>query len=227
MENLTIAIDGTAASGKSTTAKLLAERLGLLPVDTGAMYRAITLKALKLGIPIEDRESIERMAQETEISQKLIDGKVRTFLDGKDVTSELRTPEVDRAVSIVSSYPGVRKRLVELQREIAKSGKVILEGRDIGTVVLPDAPLKIFMDASLEERARRRLRDLRNAGVDIDFEAVMEDLKRRDEFDSGRDIAPLKKAEDAIFIDTTNLTIEEQVQIILEEIEKRFGGLDP
>ena len=207
MKNLIIAIDGTAASGKSTTAKILAKKLGILPIDTGAMYRAVTLKALKLGISVENREAIEELARSTEITQKLIDGTVRTFLDGVDVTDEIRSPEVDKAVSLVSSYAGVRERLVELQRKMAKQGNVVLEGRDIGTVVLPDAPLKFYMDASLEE--------------------VMEELKRRDEFDSKREIAPLKKADDAIYIDTTDLTVEAQVEIILKEVEKRFGGDDP
>jgi len=227
MKNLIIAIDGTAASGKSTTAKILAKKLGILPIDTGAMYRAVTLKALKLGISVENREAIEKLARSTEITQKLIDGTVRTFLDGVDVTDEIRSPEVDKAVSLVSSYAGVRERLVELQRKMAKQGNVVLEGRDIGTVVLPDAPLKFYMDASLEERARRRLGDLRKKGANPTLEEVMEELKRRDEFDSKREIAPLKKADDAIYIDTTDLTVEAQVEIILKEVEKRFGGDDP
>jgi len=227
MKNLIIAIDGTAASGKSTTAKILAKKLGILPIDTGAMYRAVTLKALKLGIPVENREAIEELARSTEITQKLVEGTVRTFLDGVDVTDEIRSPEVDKAVSLVSSYAGVRERLVELQRKMAKQGNVVLEGRDIGTVVLPDAPLKFYMDASLAERARRRLGDLRKKGANPTLEEVMEELKRRDEFDSNREIAPLKKADDAIYIDTTDLTVEAQVEIILEEVEKRFGGDDP
>ena len=227
MKNLIIAIDGTAASGKSTTAKILAKKLGILPIDTGAMYRAVTLKALKLGIPVENREAIEELARSTEITQKLVEGTVRTFLDGVDVTDEIRSPEVDKAVSLVSSYAGVRERLVELQRKMAKQGNVVLEGRDIGTVVLPDAPLKFYMDASLAERARRRLGDLRKKGANPTLEEVMEELKRRDEFDSNREIAPLKKADDAIYIDTTDLTVEAQVEIILKEVEKRFGGDDP
>jgi len=227
MKNLIIAIDGTAASGKSTTAKILAKKLGILPIDTGAMYRAVTLKALRLGIPIENREAIEELARHTEITQKLVEGTVRTFLDEVDVTEDIRSPEVDKAVSLVSSYAGVRKRLVELQRKMAEQGNVVLEGRDIGTVVLPDAPLKIYMDASLEERARRRLGDLKKKGANPTLEEVMEELRRRDEFDSKREIAPLKRADDAIYIDTTRLTVEEQVSIILKEVEKRFGGDDP
>jgi cytidylate kinase len=225
MRKISIAIDGHAASGKSTTAKLLARKLGFLPIDTGAMYRAITLKVLRLGIPIGDERKITEIAENSAIEQRLINENVHTFLDGEDVSEEIRKPEVDRFVSIISAYPGVRRRLVEIQREMAKEGGVILEGRDIGTVVLPDADIKIFMTASLEERARRRLKELEERGIYSDFDSIKRELEKRDHIDSTRTDSPLKIAEDAIIVDTTNLSIEEQVDIILKEIERKVNGV--
>jgi len=222
MKKLTIAIDGTSGAGKTTTAKLLAKKLGLLPIDTGAMYRAVTLKALRNGVPIDDEDAVTRIAESVRIDQKVINGEIRTYLDGEDVTKDIRTPEVSKWVSVVSKYPGVRQRLVQLQREMAKNGGVVIEGRDIGTVVLPDADIKVFMVASLEERARRRVKELKEKGIDADFEATLEELKLRDKLDSTRENSPLRKAPDAIVIDTTNLTIEQQVNLIISEIKKRF-----
>ncbi len=220
--DIKVAIDGTSGSGKSTTAKLVAKKLGLIPVDTGAMYRAITLKALRSGVSVHDEAAVVRMAEETEIDQRVIDGVIHTYLDGEDVSSEIRTPEVSKWVSVVSAYPGVRRRLVELQRKIAERGGVVLEGRDIGTVVLPDADFKFFMVASLEERARRRVNELREKGIHVEFEDVLKELKMRDTLDSSRKDSPLRKAPDAILIDTSNLTIDEQVELIINEIAKRY-----
>ncbi len=220
--DIKIAIDGTSGSGKSTTAKLVARKLGLIPVDTGAMYRAITLKVIREGIPVEDERSVVELARRTEIDQAVVDGSIRTYLDGEDVSEAIRTPEVSRLVSIVSAYPGVRKRLVELQRKIAERGGVVLEGRDIGTVVLPDADFKFFMVASLEERTRRRLKELHDKGIDVSFEEVLNELKTRDTIDSTREDSPLKKAPDAILIDTSNLTIEQQVDLIIKEIARKY-----
>ena len=225
MKRLVIAIDGPAASGKSTTAKLLAQRLGLLPVDTGAMYRAVTLRVLELGLDPHDEARVTEVARRLNIRQEFRDGTVRTFVDGRDVSEEIRTPEVTRWVSLVSSYRGVREAMVAQQRAMAARGGVVLEGRDIGTVVLPDADLKVFMKASADERARRRLRELQEKGIPATFEEVLADIQRRDRLDSSRALSPLKKAEDAIEIDTTHLTIHEQVERILEELRRR--GLDP
>ncbi len=220
--DIKIAIDGTSGSGKSTTAKIIARKLGLIPVDTGAMYRAVTLKVLRAGVPVEDEQKVVEIANNTDIDQKVINGSIRTFLDGEDVSEAIRTPEVSRWVSIVSAYPGVRRRLVELQRKIAEKGGVVLDGRDIGTVVLPDADFKFFMVASLEERARRRMKELQEKGINVSFEEVLKELKTRDEIDSSRESSPLRKAPDAIVIDTSNLTISQQVDLIISEIAKKY-----
>ena len=225
MKRVVIAIDGPAASGKSTTARLLAERLGLLPVDTGAMYRAVTLRVLELGVDPHDEARVTEIARHLKIRQEFQEGTVRTFVDDRDVSEEIRSPEVTRWVSLVSSYRGVREAMVAQQRAMAARGGVVLEGRDIGTVVLPNADLKVFMKASAEERARRRLRELQEKGIPATFDEVLADLQRRDRLDSSRALSPLKKAEDAIEIDTTNLTIHEQVDRIVQELRRR--GLDP
>lgn len=228
MKNLRIAIDGTAASGKSTTAKLLAQRLGLLHVDTGAMYRAVTLKALRLGISPTDEAALVRMLQETEIRQEPgPNGVPRTYLDGEDVTDWLKDPLVSRWVSEVSTHPGVRRILVRLQRKLAEGRGVVIEGRDIGTVVLPDADLKVYMTASLEERARRRMRELEEKGLRVSYREVVQDLEKRDLIDSTREDSPLQIPEGAFILDTTDLSIEEQVEAILAEIRRRLGDRDP
>ncbi len=226
MKNLTIAIDGPAASGKSTTAKLLARKLGLVPIDTGAMYRAVTLKVLRLGIDPEDEKSVVEIARNSNIWQECRNGKLITYLDGEDVSEAIRSPEVSEYVSIVARYPGVRKVLVELQRKLARRGGVVVEGRDIGTYVLPDADLKVFMKASIEERVRRRVKEMQEKGVKVSPEEVRKELEMRDEIDSKRAFAPLKPAGDAFILDTTDLTIEEQVEKIIEKIQEKFGD-DP
>ena len=221
--NLKIAIDGPAGSGKSTTAKLVAKALGLLPIDTGAMYRAVALKVIREKIDPYDEEKVGEIAGKVNIEQKLENGEIHTYLDGEDVSTAIRTPEVNNTVSIISAYPSVRKKMVELQRKLAKAGGVVLEGRDIGTVVLPDADLKVYMIASLEERARRRLKELREKGMDVSLKDVKQEILMRDEMDSKREYSPLKIPEDAFILDTTNLTVEEQVEKILKEVERRFG----
>jgi cytidylate kinase len=227
VRSLVIAIDGPAASGKSTTAKLLGLKLGLLPVDTGAMYRAITLKVIRAGIDPQDLKGIERILEGSTISQKVVNGEVRTILDGEDVTEEIRTPEVSNLVSLISSYSVVRRKLVEIQRGFAKLGGIVVEGRDIGTVVFPDADLKVFMTADLRERAKRRQKELEEKGVKKALEEVMRELEERDHLDSTRDDSPLRIAPGAFVLDTTNLTISEQVEAIVEEIKRRFGDRDP
>jgi len=222
MRGIVIAIDGTASSGKTTTARLLGKKLGFHVVETGAMYRAITLKVLREKVDIEDREKIKKILDRTEIDQRNENCKIVTFLDGEDVTEEIRKPEVDKHVSVISLYPEVREKMVSFQRKIAERGKVIMEGRDIGTVVFPQADVKIFMDASLEVRARRRFKELKERGIGKTLEEVLREMKERDRLDKTREISPLRKAKDAIFVDTTNLSVEEQVDLILKEIERRL-----
>lgn len=214
-----VAIDGTAASGKSTTAREAAKRLHFTYVDTGAMYRVLTLKAIRDGANLSDGGALAELARTTDVTIR----EERIFLDGEDVTEEIRLPEVDRKVSLVSSYPEVRKRMVETQRRLGMRGRVICEGRDIGTVVFPDAHLKIFLVADLSERARRRKEELSQRGVEFSQDQVEAELSQRDAFDSSREASPLKRAEDAVIIDTTELTIEEEVERAVEEIEKAMG----
>ncbi len=219
---LKIAIDGPAGSGKTTTAKLVAKRLGLLPVDTGAMYRAVAFECLRKNIDIHDENAVSRIVDNIQITQKLINDEIHTFLNGEDVSREIRSPEVSEVVSIVSSYKKVRDKLVEIQRKIAQEQDVVIEGRDIGTVVLKDADVKIFMKADLKERAKRRFKELREQGVNVSFEEVLNELKKRDEMDSNRKLAPLRVPEGAIIIDTTNKTIEEQVEEIIKEVKNKI-----
>ncbi|KPJ53035.1 hypothetical protein AMJ39_06090 [candidate division TA06 bacterium DG_24] len=215
-----VAIDGPAASGKSTTAKLAAEAVGYMYLDTGAMYRAITLKALRLRTPLDDEDYLARLAEEARIEFVQDGGCVRVLLDGEDVSEEIRSPDVDTNVSLVSSYPGVRKRLVAEQRRLARGRGIVCEGRDIGTVVFPDADLKFYVDATLEERARRRQKQLIEKGTALSVHEVQQDLEGRDTFDSERETSPLTRAPDAILIDTTGLTIPEQVAVVVDHIRQ-------
>ncbi|MHB2152812.1 (d)CMP kinase [Calditrichota bacterium GD2] len=223
-QKIRIAIDGPAASGKSTTARLLAQKLGYLYIDTGAMYRAATLSVLRAGIDVHDEQAVVDHVRNIKISLKIVDGIQRTFLNDEDVSDQIRTPQINQIISVISSYPGVREVLIEQQRELAKEGGVVMDGRDIGTVVLPDAELKVFLVASIKERARRRQLDLERQGIKMDLKAIEQEIAKRDKLDSSRAQSPLKKAEDARELDTTNLTIKEQVEIIyrwaLEKIEK-------
>ncbi len=220
----TIAIDGTSASGKSTVGSQLAERLGYVFFDTGVMYRAVTWAALEQGLSVDDEEGITQLAEEVFIDIDLPDvqdGRQYTVrVNGRDVTWEIRMPEVDAAVSPVSAYPGVRKALTSQQRRIGSRGRIVMVGRDIGTVVLPEAGLKIFLDATPHERARRRFLEMRKRGEDVPFEDVLKAMLRRDEYDSGRSIAPLSKADDAVYIDTTHLSVAEVLTEVLALLEK-------
>ena len=215
---LNIAIDGPAGAGKSTAAKTIAEKLGILYLDTGAMYRAIGLKALRLGIDTRDAERIAAMLPDTAVTIKYIDGSQNIFLDGENVTPYIRENKVSMAASDVSAIPAVRVKLVELQRDIARNNDCILDGRDIGTYVLPSAEYKFYITATAEERAKRRHKELTDKGVDISYESVLKDIAERDKNDSTRAFAPLKKADDAFEFDTTTMSIDEVVKRLLARI---------
>lgn len=214
-----IAIDGTAASGKSTLGEKLAEYLGYLYFDTGIMYRGVTLAALKTLHSVEDEQAVTRLANEIDIDVRppsIPDGrKSDVLLDGKDITWEIRKPEVDANVSQVSAYPGVRAAMTAQQRRIGQRGSVVMVGRDIGTVVLPEADLKIYLDASVEERARRRLAEVQERGDAMSYNEILASMKRRDQIDSTRAVAPLRPAEDAVILKTDDLTIEEVLQRVI------------
>ena len=216
-----IAIDGPAAAGKSTVARLLADRLGALLFDTGALYRAVALAALRSGVSPDDAKSLARVATDAQISVRspsLRDGRLYdVWLNGEDVTWSVRDPEVGATVSRVAEHPAVRSALLPLQRTIASSGPVVMVGRDIGTVVVPDAGLKIYLDATPEERARRRFREAAARGGKQSFEEVLAETLRRDAIDSGRDTAPLRPASDAVQIKTDGVPIEQ----VVAEIEAR------
>lgn len=214
-----IAIDGPAASGKSTIGERLAEELGYLYFDTGIMYRAVTWAALQAFGNVEDEAAVVRLAEQVDIDvlpPSQPDGrKSDVLLDGRDITWEIRSAEVDANVSQVSAYPGVRSAMTVQQRRIGQRGKVVMVGRDIGTVVLPEAELKIFLDASVEERALRRYKELVERGEPVTYEGILRSMKRRDRIDSTRAVAPLRAAEDAIRLKTDNLSIEEVLQRVI------------
>lgn len=214
-----IAIDGPAASGKTTLARLLAEHLGYLFFDTGVMYRAVTLAALEQGIAVDDQAAVEQIAERLAVDvlpPSVEDGRLYDVLvDGRDVTWALRSHEVDINVSQVSAYAGVRQAMSRRQREIGLRGQVVMVGRDIGTVVMPEAELKVYVIASLEERARRRHRELRARGQTADAQAIEKAMAERDRYDSSRALAPLRPADDARLLDTTDLTAAQAVEAVL------------
>lgn len=214
----TIAIDGPAASGKSVLAEKLAAALGYFYFDTGLMYRAVTNEALWRGISIQDEQAVSRLAEQIEINvlPATDHGLCVVTVDGRDVSAELHRPQVDRSVSAVSAYPAVRQAMTEQQRRIARRGNIIMAGRDIGTVVLPEADCKIFLTASVESRAERRMRDRLARGQHVTFEQMRQEILARDGVDSSRSVAPLRPAEDAVHLDNSNMSIEETVKRALE-----------
>jgi cytidylate kinase len=220
---LIIAIDGPAGSGKSTTARLLAKRLGYRYLDTGAFYRALTLKVLESGVAPEDCAGVLRLAEIIKIELQPLQGKNRVLLNGRDVTKAIRAPEVTNAIAPIAENPKVRAIMVEQQRTVGRDGGVVMEGRDIGTVVFPDADLKIFMQASLDERTRRRQEELAAGGIVRDFETLRQEIARRDLKDANRKVAPLRRAADAIVLDNTQMTIEQQVEFILQALRKKLN----
>jgi len=215
-----IAIDGPGAAGKSTVARLLADRLGAMLFDTGALYRAVTLAAIRAGLAGSDAPALADLARRRRIRIQpgtIDDGRqVDVLLDDEDVTWAIRTPEVDARVSEVAAHPAVREALLDIQRGITDGARVVMVGRDIGTVVIPEAGTKVYLDASAPERARRRLAELRVRGIDASYEQVLADLNARDAYDSGRETAPLMAAADAMTVQTDNRTVDE----IVDEIER-------
>jgi len=209
-----IGIDGPAGSGKTTVAKLLAKKLGIFYLDTGAMYRALTLKALERKVDLSDQDALKKIAEELNLEFK--EGKV--YLDSLDVSDQIRTPLIDKSISPVVAQPEVRAVMVKLQRNMVAKGDFVVEGRDITTVVFPDAKYKFYLDASPAIRAKRRFKELSQKGMDVNFQELDQDLKRRDNSDKTREISPLRVSEDAIVIDTTNLTILETAEEILKHI---------
>lgn len=212
-----IAIDGPAGAGKSSVAKILANKLGFIYIDTGAMYRALTYKALKNNIKFNQKQALINLAGNTAIDFKNEQNSTsqRIFCDGQDISEMIRSPEVSQNVSLIAAIPEIRDYMVKLQQELGSKNNVIMDGRDIGTIVLPNAKYKFFLTASLEERANRRALELNEKGYQVDYNEVYNEISRRDKLDSERDVAPLKPAEDAIIIDTSNLNIEEVVNKIL------------
>lgn len=220
MKRIIVAIDGPAASGKSTTAKLLAKKLGYLYLDTGAMYRACALQASREGIMLQDSAAISRLMDRIEIKVGQSSEGNLIYLGGEDVSSAIRSPEISSLASAISAIPDVRYKMVALQRKLGSEGGVVLDGRDIGTVVFPQAEIKFFMIADVHERAMRRFLELKAKGVDTPLEQVTGELEARDHADSNRALAPLKPAPDAITIDTSKLDIDAQVNLLYSFIEQ-------
>ncbi len=219
-----IAIDGPSGAGKSTVARAAAKHFGFIYVDTGAIYRTVGLAAYRGGVDRRDESAVEALLPQLEIAMRYTDaGEQHMYLNGEDVTALIREPEISICASDVAALPSVRAFLMELQRRMARENSVIMDGRDIGTVVLPDAEVKIFLTASAEARARRRLLELEQKGMKRSFDEVLRDIKYRDEQDSHRAAAPLKKAEDAIAVDTSELNFDESLELVVKIIRQKLG----
>ena len=221
MTKFSVAIDGPAGAGKSTIAKAAAQALGFVYVDTGAIYRTVGLAAKGRGYAPDAREQVVAMLPELEIDMRYVDGVQRMFLDGTDVSEEIRTPEASHYASNVAAMPEVRDYLMEMQRRMARQYDVLMDGRDIGTVVLPNAQLKIFLTASAQERARRRFAQLQEKGTEETYESVLAEIIERDKRDSERETAPLKQADDAVLLDTSDMNPEESIRAVMNLVEER------
>lgn len=220
---LNIAMDGPVGAGKSSIAQAVADKLGILHLDTGAMYRSLGLTAIQRGIALTDEEAVTRLCREIEIAvAHQADGQ-HTFVDGKDLTAEIRTPEVSMAASAVGKYQGVRKQMVAVQQKLAAQTPMLVDGRDICLRVLPNAPVKIYLTASAEERARRRWLEMQQKGDATPYETVLEDLRARDQQDMNRAVDPLRPTDDAVIVDSTNLSFDEVVQEILEIVKEKVA----
>lgn len=224
MKKCIVAMDGPAGAGKSTIAKLVAKKLDFIYIDTGAMYRAIALQALTLGI-IDDQVAIEEMSSKIKITFQVDNDSNLVFIDGKNVTEEIRTPEVSNKASYVSGFAGVRNAMLVQQRELGNTGNVIMDGRDVGTCIFPNADVKVFLTASSIERARRRYIELVAKGQTIDLAELQKEIDSRDKADSERAIAPLKKADDAVEIDSTKLSIQQTVDMIVDLVKGKVDVL--
>jgi cytidylate kinase len=223
-KNFIVAIDGTAGSGKSTTARGSAKVLGFYYLNTGAMYRAMTYKIFKEKIDINNIKELQELLSRTTIEFKLSNsGKSSILLDNNDVTKYIRTPKVDSMVSLVSAIPIVREKMVKEQRRIAQDRNIVVEGRDIGSVVFPNADLKFFLDCSLEKRASRRKKELNQQGDKIGSQVVENNLAERDQIDSTRKVSPLKQLPDAVYLDTSDLTIEQEIQFVVQTVREKLG----
>ncbi len=220
---MNIAIDGPVGAGKSSIADAVAGKLGILHLDTGAMYRALALYALRSGVELTDEAAVSACCAQADIAVGYADGRQRTLLSGEDVSDLIRTGEVSAAASVVSKWPAVRERMVALQQELARKGNMLIDGRDIGTVVLADSPCKIYLTASAEERARRRYLQNLEKGDNTPFEDVLAALNARDAQDMGRAVSPLRQAEDAVLVDSTDMTREEVVDAIVRIVEGIYG----
>lgn len=218
-----VAIDGPVGAGKSSVARECAKKLGFIYVDTGALYRACGLRCKRAGVEIisANAEEIAALLADTRLEIKLMDGVQHVFLDGEDVSEEIRLPEISMAASDVSALPAVRRYLLDLQRQLARENDVIMDGRDIGTVILPDAQVKIFITAKPEVRAKRRYDELRAKGLDVDYQMVLDELNQRDYQDSHRETAPLKQAEDAVLLDTTELDFNQTVESVIRLVAEK------
>ncbi len=219
---INIAIDGPAGAGKSTIAKTASKELGFIYVDTGALYRTVGLNALRLGKDTRSADEVVPTLEGLDVSLRFVDGEQRVFLGEEDVSTAIRQNEVSMAASNVSAIPAVREFLFDLQRDIAKKNNCIMDGRDIGTVVLPDAQIKIYLTASAEARADRRFKELTEKGQQVEYDVILKEIKERDYQDMNREIAPLKQAEDAVLVDTTELTLPQSIEYMLKVIKERL-----